>query len=218
MPDYVPKNDSQYRDWLGNFITILTAHLGDVGLMAPDITPLDGAKLLFDAALGDHQAKKAVAQAATAVKNTERDNTEDLLRPLVRRIQGHPGMTNDLRAALGLPARDDVRTTSTPGEEVPDLFLESLPGKIIVHFGMAPANERLNSKPSWAKGCNIYRKKAGESAFVLIASESASPYVDMILGPAADYTYVVQYRGTRASDTGTESSPMTIAASGLLAA
>lgn len=218
MADYVPKNDSQFGAWLANFLAVLEQHLADFGLQMSDFTPLDEAKTVFDGALSTHIARQAAAKQATEAKKAARKHSIEILRPLVRRINNHPAMTNELRAALGLPVKDEARTNAMPGEEVPDIYLEAVPGKIIVHFGTAPANEKYNGKPSWARGCNIYRKKNDEEEYTLIAFETASPYIDIINGPAADYTYVVQYRGTRASDVGNVSTPATIAAGGLLVA
>ncbi|MCL6629647.1 MAG: hypothetical protein K6U00_08625, partial [Armatimonadetes bacterium] len=94
------------------------------------------------------------------------------------------------------------------------LFLETKPGQVIVHFGTDASNELHNGKPSWARGCNIYRKKAGESGFTMIAFDTASPYVDTITGSAVDVTYKVAYRGTKETDIGPMSPEQTIAAGG----
>lgn len=218
MPDYVPSNDEAFNTWLANFLTALNDHLVDFGLVAGDVAALTAARAQLAAAITDYATLKAQAQSASSAKKTAHESAEGLLRPLVRQINNHPAMTNDLRSLLGLPQRDTVRTSANMGEEVPDLFLEAVPGKVYVHFGTMPGNEMMNGKPAGVKGCNIYRKKAGEEDFTLLAFETASPYVDVISGPAADYTYIVQYRGTRSTDVGNSSSPMTIGVSGLLAA
>lgn len=218
MPDYVPSNDDQFKAWLSNFMTVLGNHLAELGLDPADIVQLTGAQTLFGNALTNHHSMHATARSATAAKDGARDGVVALLRPLVRDINNSLQMTPDLRSLLGLPPREGGRTVMTVGEDVPDIYLETVPGQVIVHFGTTPANEQTNGKPSWARGCNIYRKKAGEEAFVMIAFDSASPYVDEVSGSAADYTYVVRYRGTRASNIGPQSTPATIAAGGELAA
>ena len=219
MPkDYVPSNDQQFDAWLMNFVSTLSTYAVQVGLLPADIDPLDVAESEFGGAIVTHLTKRTEAESATAAKNTKRATAEGLLRPLVRRVSNHPGMTDQLRAALGLNVPASGHTTSTVGVEFPDLYLESMPGKVVVHFGTNPTNERINGKPSWAKGCNIYSKKTGEAEYHLLAFTSSSPFIDNVTGPASDYTYVVRYQGTKAGDIGGESSPMSIAASGQLAA
>ena len=216
---YYPSNDQQYNTWLVNFLAALETRVATFGLVAADLVPLQDAQLILSGLIDAHVTAQAAAQAATAVKDAGRQDSEDMLKSLVRQINNHPAMTNQIRAALGLPQRGvSTVSTSSVGMEVPDIYLVAMPGAINVHFGTTPANERTNNKPSWAKGCNIYRRKTGETEFSLIAFETSSPFTDAISGPAADYTYIVRYRGTRAADMGLESTPATIAASGLLAA
>jgi hypothetical protein len=215
--DYVPKNDQEYQAWLQNFYTVLVVNVAQVGLVQGDLDPLDLANGEFSDALGIYVTKKAAAQSASGDKNTKRDTTQEILRPLVRRINNHPGMDDELRGALGLNIPVSGRATNSVGPEVPDIYLEATPGEVRVHFGTMPANERLNGKPSWAKGCNVYRNKSGEAGFPMIAFETASPFIDTVDGDGTDYTYVVRYRGTKSSDLGAGSTPATIAARGMLA-
>ncbi len=218
MPDYLPKNDAVLKEWMTNFVTILQAQLATFGLVAGDLIALDEDKTEFDSGVTDHIQKRALARAATEYKNTARAEMVTTLRALVRRIDNHPGMTNQLRGALGLNPKSDGRVTNSIGPDVPDIFLESRAGAIIVHFGSNPTNEQRNSKPGWATGCAIYRQKTGESGFSHVAFQKSSPFIDEISGPAADYTYIVRYQGNKASELGAESSPQMIAAGGLLAA
>jgi len=85
---------------------------------------------------------------------------------------------------------------------------------VVVHWGPYPSNERINGKPAGVKTANIYRKKDGEDDCALIGYASSSPYIDSITGPAADYTYIVRYRGTKATGVSIPSNAQTIAARG----
>ena len=109
-----------------------------------------------------------------------------------------------------MPTR--TRTRREVGAEVPGLVLDLKPGQVIVHFGTNPGDEQSNGKPVWAAGCNVYRKKAGETAFALLAFDTASPYVDSVTGAAANYAYKVAYRGVREGDEGAASPEQTVAA------
>ena len=46
---------------------------------------------------------------------------------------------------------------------------------MVVHFGTNPDDERLNGKPAWALGANIYIKAHGEAEYRLLAFDTASP-------------------------------------------
>ena len=92
------------------------------------------------------------------------------------------------------------------------MVLEMLPGQVVVHFGTTPGNELTNGKPGWALGCNIYRKRAAEADFTLIAFDTASPYVDAIGAAAGAVAYRAAYRGVRATDIGAVCPAQSVAA------
>ncbi len=215
MAGYLPKNDAEFVNWATNFTNMLPANMAAVGLVQADVDPIEAQMTAFSLAVTDQIGKQAMARAAVEDKKTQRDALEALVRPLVRRIQNHPGMTDELRGILGLTIPSGgMQFPTAAGSDVPSVFLETKPGQVIVHFGTDASNEQHNGKPSWARGCQIYRKKAGESDFSMIAYDTASPYVDTVSGTAVDATYKVAYRGTRETDLGPMSPEMTIAAGG----
>lgn len=211
---YYPANDEQYKVWLANFVTQLSGNLAQVGLVAADLDPLSGAFDEFDAALSTHNNAKVAAKAAVNAKFTKRDASEDLLKPLVRRITNHPGMTDALRGILGLQ-KEHTAAASIPVTEMrPLVLLESNPGGVAVHWGPNPENEGHNGKPEGVKSANIYRRKAGEETYQLIVNVTKSPYIDTIVGDGSDYTYVVRYKGTGPGDLSYQSEAAMVAARG----
>ena len=40
IKDYIPQKETQYQDWLGNFLTVANANLATLGFVAADITLL----------------------------------------------------------------------------------------------------------------------------------------------------------------------------------
>ncbi len=216
--DYIVRKDQEFNAWLANFITSLSAHSAEFGLVPEDLLPIEGESTAFDSALTLLEQRRIALNSASKNKMSRRVSTEAVLRPLVRRITGHPAMTDGLLGQLGLPVRRVRKGILPVGPEVPAILTEAAPGRVIIHFGTAPANEQRNGKPGWAKGCNIYRSKAGESDFRMVGFASASPYVDEVVGAGSDYTYYVQYRGTKATQLGQGSHQMTVAARGLEAA
>ncbi len=215
---YFPANDQQYSQWLDNFVTVLALNAATVGLVPDDLEPIETAKDSFAAKLADYTQKRQYAKAACAAKDTERRVSEEILRPLVKRINGHPGMTDQLRVMLGLKKEEMPQALPPIEQLVPEVYLESRVGLVTVHWGPNPLSERWNGKPSGVKGAVIYRRKTGEPDFRLIGFSTSSPFYDEISGDASDYTYVVRYRGTKTTDLSAPSPAETIAARGDLAA
>jgi hypothetical protein len=214
--DYIPISDLDLRAWMSNFLDVLGANLDTFGLTPEAIVPLEADGTEYGLAVGEHLTKQDEAHAATAKKNTVRATLERDVRPLVKWINQHPNMTNELRGALGLNQYKDGRTRRGIGDEAPGLFLETTSGMVIVHFGTSPANEQRNGKPEWARGCNIYRRKSSEDAFQLVVCAASSPYVDEISDEAAVLTYVAAYVGKRSNRIGPGSHEITVAAGGVL--
>ncbi len=210
---YIPVSDSEFVTWAVNFADVLNTNMGVVGLVAADLVPLTSAQDSFSGAVTNQIQQQALAKSAIELKKTQRAAFEAVLRPLVRRIQNHPGMGNQLRGMLGITVPSE-HTSSSVGVDVPSVFLETKPGQVIVHFGTDASNELHNGKPDWARGCVIWRKTTGESDFHMIAYDTSSPYVDTVSGPAVDATYKVAYRATRESDIGAFSPEQTVAAGG----
>ena len=214
----IPKNDQVYDAWVANFITHLSGNLAQVGLLAADMDPLDAAYNEFNAAYTSFVAAHLAARSSTSQKLTKRDATDAVLRPLIRRINNHPGMTDALRSLLGLTPQHTLDTPVPITELTPSVFLETAVGQVDVHWGPNPQNENQNGKPLGVKGANIYRKKAGESSFQMLGFATRSPFLDEVSGEASDYTYVVRYRGTKPTELSKPSVAQTIAARGDLAA
>jgi hypothetical protein len=209
--DFVPKNDAEFQAWLANFLTVLNANLATFVLLAPDLAPLTTAQTNFATAYTAQVTADGAYRNAVENKKLKRTAVESATRAMIRRINGHPNMTDALRAQLGITVPDRVATRAGVGTEVPVMDLELRPGQVIIHFGTMPGNELRNGKPAWALGCNIYRKLGNETAYSLIAFDTASPYIDSVTGNAVNATYKVQYRGKRATDLGATSPEQTVA-------
>jgi hypothetical protein len=215
--DYVPSGDPAFTAWLYNLVSGVNTYLTELGLTAPDVLPVQTVYSALNTSVTDYGTKKLALTGASNDKKNKRADALEIVRPFVQRIQHAPGMTDQMRGELGLPVRSP-RTTHSIEPDVPNIVLDTLPGQVIVHFGTDPGNERINGRPVWAQGCNIYRRKAGETEFVMLAFQKSSPYVDQITGDGQDYTYIVRYRGTNATDIGAQSLTATVAARGEIAA
>jgi hypothetical protein len=142
--------------WLGdwyNFISVLNANLATFGLVAADLTPLTNARNDFQTKLGNFQTAETAFRAASEAKKTSRNAAEPLFRQMAQRINRHPAMTNALRAQLRLTV-PKPRQRRGVGPEIPGVRLEVDAGRVVIHFGTNPDDERRNGKPAWAIGAN----------------------------------------------------------------
>jgi hypothetical protein len=215
--DYIPSGDPAFTAWLYNLVQGVNTYLTELGLTAPDVLPVQTVYGALNTSVTDYGTKKLALTGASNDKKNKRAEALEIVRPFVQRIQHAPGMTDLMRGELGLPVRA-APTAHSVEPDVPKIFLETILGQVIVHFGTEPGNERINGRPAWAQGCNIYRRKAGETEFAMLAFQKKSPYTDQITGDGTDYTYAVRYRGTNATDLGAQSGEETIAARGMIAA
>lgn len=212
MADYLKTNDFEFQAQVAQAITTLNANLVTLGLVAGDVTPTSTAKTSFDTSLADQVAKAAALDASVNLKKTNRHNLEVLFRALVQRVQHHPGMTDALRGSMGVTVPDRVPTRRGVGTDVPGMIIQlATGGSVILHVGTDPGNEASNSKPAWAIGVNIYRKRTTEATWELVSFVTNSPSIDMVSGPAVNMQYRAAYRGVKESMVGPFSPEQTIA-------
>lgn len=201
---YIPINDADFLAWMNNFLTALNANLATFGLVAADLTPLTNGRNDFQTKLGTFQNAQIALRTASEAKKDSRANAERLFRQMAQRINRHPNMTDALRAQLGLTV-PRPRTRRGVGPEIPGMRLEVDAGRVFIHFGTNPDDERLNGKPEWALGANIYIRAEGEPDYRLLAFDTASPYMWEYRGAPKRFYFRVAYRGTREQDIGTPS-------------
>ena len=211
--DYLPRNDAEFLAWMNTFLSALNANLATFGLVAADLTPLTNARNDFQTKLNTFQAAATAYRAASEAKKTARDAAEPLFRQMAQRVNRHPAMTNELRARLGLTV-PKPRQRRGVGPEIPGVRLEVDAGRVVVHFGTNPDDERRNGKPAWALGANIYIKAHDEADYRLLAFDTASPYVWEYRGAPKRFSFRVAYRGVRERDEGTLSPEETVSVGG----
>ena len=105
MPDFMPKNDTEYAAWLANFNTVATANLAALGLVTGDLTPSTAGTTAFNTAITTFVSAKASAKSATQGKKSSRKTIETVSRTLAKRIQANPAVSNSLKEQLGLTVR-----------------------------------------------------------------------------------------------------------------
>ena len=210
--DYIPANDIQFTAWLSRFATNLSSSAERLRLTPEQVAAVAEAHVQLAQAVEEQMLTRNAAISATGHKRTLRAAVEQMIRPLVGHINTEPGMDDELRGSLGLKTPARQRTRRSVGTEVPLLFPVAGNGRVAVHFGENPQNERWNKRPRWAQGCVIYRKKEGEEKYSIIGYATSSPFLDEIDENLVRVTYMAKYRGAGNSDLGGQSPEYTIAA------
>lgn len=219
MPRMLSRNYNELEKWLSKFVATLEPHLAEFQMTEDDLDGLKSLDTAFIAAVEDYREKERALSAASSTRKDLRRAVMQDSRPIIDRINHHPAMTNGLRSQLGLRPTNLEPDLGTPIWQLkPLVHLEAFLGRVAVHWGPNPGNERMNGKPDGVKSAIIYRKAADEEKYQVVGYATRSPYYDSISGPATDYTYVVRYRGTEQTDLSNESRACTVAARGELAA
>lgn len=210
---YIPVSDPDFLAWMNNFLTVLNANLATFGLVAADLTPLTNARNDFQTRLSNFQNAQIALRTASEAKKDSRAAAERLFRQMAQRINRHPNMTDALRAQLGLTV-PKPRQRRGVGPEIPGVRIEVDAGRVFIHFGTNPDDERLNGKPDWAIGANIYIRAEDEPDYRLLAFDTASPYMWEYRGAPQRFYFRAAYRGVRERDIGTLSPEIAVSVGG----
>jgi hypothetical protein len=183
MSDFIPGSDADFRTWLLTFTQGLgSAAPAAFGLVAADVTDLQGLFDAFSDALQSNDTIQAQAQSARAEKDEKRLAAEDRVRSIVARIQAHPAVTDAQRTLLGITVRSASRTTAGPPQTRPVATVDTsqrLQHTINFVDELTP-NSR--AKPDGVQACEIWVKvdgppPTGESELAYVATDTRTPYV-----------------------------------------
>ena len=191
MADYIPPRDGNFLGWEQNFLTVATANVTALGLVAGDLTPVTAGQTAFEEALTNHQAAQALAQSATAGKNDTRDALEDAIRVVVRKIQANPTVSNELKQQLGITAEQGRSPAPTP-ESRPVAEVEEVEGLTQVL--------RLTDSAS-GKRAKPYGVRAIEARMAIGTTPPADPEQMPIVGYLSSGKLVMNFAGTEAGKT-----------------
>ena len=162
---YFPRSDAGLLVWLGNFQTALPVQAKALGLAPSDIKDaLDGAKALCTAIAADEQ-KYADWQAAVARTAEVRDKTLTEIKRVIDRLKTSPSYTEE--SAKALQAVPVKATAQDLDAHRPVIRGSSQGGKVRIHWTRGALD-----------GINVYSRKQGESAWVLLGHDSRPPYDD----------------------------------------
>jgi hypothetical protein len=115
MPDFLPRNDLELSNFLADFMTNVTANLTVWGLVSGDVTALAASITAYIASVTAEIAERDTLNLKINDRVTKKATAAGLVRPFIRRINNHPGMTDALRGILRIPVPDRVRSRSNVG-------------------------------------------------------------------------------------------------------
>jgi CRP-like cAMP-binding protein len=110
--DWIESRDAAFQSQADALVAAITSYAEIWGLSAAELLPLLECKQNFDQAMTEQAEQATIYHATVARKQTKREELERLLRQMVRRINNHPGMTDELRKQMKLasPIRASTRT------------------------------------------------------------------------------------------------------------
>ena len=180
MADYMPGTDADFNAWQANFVSYANANQVALGLEAADITALTTAQTDWSTDFTAHIAAKAAARGAAQSKDEARAGFVDVIRPLVRRLQASPTITDAERAGLGITIEKIPTPVGTP-KTAPLVSVES--GNRLQHTlrFVDSATPTRKAKPAGVMGVEIWAKvgdepPAGEEELKFIAVDTSAPY------------------------------------------
>jgi hypothetical protein len=187
MPDYIPDSDAEFDAWQNNFVTYLTDHKSELGLVAADLTPLTTAQTAWSNGYSAHVAAQAAAQSASTGKDANRTAYEAVLRPVVARLQVSATTTDAHRAGLNITIRSKARTAPGVPATRPVAEIDAgTPRRHVIDFRDEGATRK--AKPAGVMGAELWRavgdappSDPGQCQFLALDTEA--PYVADYAGP-----------------------------------
>lgn len=109
--DWIQSRDGAFQIQVGELIATIAICAEVWGLSVEELTPLIQSKHEFDQMMAEQAEQKAIYHETVAAKQAKREELESALRVMVRRINNHPGMTEELRQQMNLasPTRAATR-------------------------------------------------------------------------------------------------------------
>jgi len=181
MADYIPGPDASFQAWQSNFVTYANANLAALGLTAADMTPITAAQTPWVNGFTAHIAAVNAAKAAKQTKDEARAAYVAAIRPLVRRLQASPQVSDAERASLGITVRQEPGPIGPP-TTAPICSIECGNRLQQVLRFVDSATPTRKAKPAGALGVEIWNKvgttpPTGESDLRFVAVDTNAPYV-----------------------------------------
>ncbi|MFM2224627.1 MAG: hypothetical protein RJA07_829 [Bacteroidota bacterium] len=162
---FIPRADGNKKTWAANLKTNIAAQAPLVGLIAADVSSVQGSCTDIVNQIDTAEQAQQAAKAATANKVSHVSADEKNLRNYVRRIKANPGYTDTIGQVLGIIG-DDHHVDEANSK--PELKASKVPQGWQLDFNLHGHFD----------GINIYKRAAGAPDFSFLARDTASPYID----------------------------------------
>jgi len=163
--DYFPRPDGELLIWHDRFILNLTNLKTQLGLSDEDIASCNSENQELHSKVSAANIAAAAAHHATAEKQAHRNQFENKVRALARRIKAHPSYTEALGSLLGIV-----------GAEINTDLSDAKP--VLKAIDQTGGNVVLSFQKSKSDGINIYAQRENESEFVFLARDTQTRYID----------------------------------------
>jgi hypothetical protein len=204
MPhNYIPSPDPAFDAWFQNYQQYVVANAAALGLTPAQALEVQTAKINWNLSYSNLISARNAYQAAQEVKDEKREAGETVIRKITGIIQKRPETTDAQREGLGITVPDRQPTPLDPGrilQEPPPIVLVDTSQRLqaTVHFGPNPSDERKNPKPDFVHAAELWYSFGGvpadAAAYVFLALDTASPYVQIFGGlQAVTVTYRLRW-------------------------
>ena len=219
MADYIPGPDGSFQAWQSNFVTYANANLAALGLIAADMVPVTTAQTAWNTAFPAHIAAANAAKASKQTKDEARAAYIGAVRPLVRRLQASPLVSDAEKASLGITVAQIPAPIGAP-TTAPICSIECGNRLQQTLRFVDSATPTRKAKPAGVMGVEIWNKvgitpPTGESDLRFVAVDTNAPYLmhfDSADGGKTNYVWMRWVSPTGERGPWSEQAQATIAA------
>lgn len=180
--DYIPRRNTDLRDWAANFAVLISADPGVYGLSAPEAAAVQAASDAFAAANTAASDPSTRTSATVAARREARAALLLLVRRAAAIIRADDSVTAGQRAALGLTAPDGAPSPVPAPTTFPLIgVVGATPGRHELRFADSATPDR-RAKPPGAIGLQLFCAvgddppgAAGAGAARLVGQYTANP-------------------------------------------
>lgn len=163
--DFIPGPDDQFGTWHDRYTAAASSIGATLDITPADIAAVNADNLNYHNRINASAGADAAAQQATRDKDTARAAIETNARKMAKRLKLHANYTDALGEQLGIVGADD---TTALANAKPKIKAKAMPHGV-VEIGWSKGK---------ADGVNLYSQRGDDPAFVFLARDTASPYVD----------------------------------------
>lgn len=200
----IPTSDAQFDIFQKQFVAGTVKTPAAYGITANDATALTAGQTAWQTAYAAHITAQQGALSATKAKDEARTTFESALRTAAQKVHATAKADNSLRAAVGLPPRDGVRTdVGTPLTRPVGRLEAAGPRTLVIHFTdeLTPTRPL---RPPGVRGCEIYvfigdQPPADPAGYSFLAFDTRTPYTHEHLPADAGKTatYLLRWQNTK---------------------